>query len=211
MNSTRLLCAALLTTAAAWAQGYEIGVIGGFGYAPGLNVTNKSGSATAGLSNGAVAGAYAGEDSYRRFGGEIRYLYRFGGLKVSSGGTSATMDGESHIVTGDLLWYLRPTGSRFRPFLEGGGGVKLIRGTGAESATQPLGNFVALTHTHEVLGVGDAGIGIKYGLSKHMRLRIEAHDYIGQAPHKVIAPAPGSSIGSIMNDIVGTASIGFTW
>ena len=211
MNWRKLFCAALLASGAAWAQGWEVGVIGGYAYSPKLDVTARSGHASAGLEKGAVVGVYGGQDTYRYFGGEARYLYRFGDAAVSSGGTSASLAAHSQILTGDILGYFRPTGSRIRPFVALGGGVKVINGTGRESATQPLGNFVALTHTREVLAVGDLGFGIKASLSTHVRFRVEAHDYLGQNPHKVLAPAPGASISGVMHDVIGMASIAYTW
>jgi hypothetical protein len=62
-----------------------------------------------------------------------------------------------------------------------------------------------------VIGVGDFGVGIKLNLQKHLRFRLEAHDYVGHRPHKVITAAPGTSISGGLNDILGTASIALTW
>ena len=206
-----LLMAALATASAAFGQGWEVGAIGGFAYSPQFNVTRGSSSASAGFKNGGVIGVYGGEDSGRYLGGEARYLYRFSDPQVSSGGASASFSGHTHILTGDILVHFRPAGTRVRPFFAFGGGVKFIQGTGAESATQPLGNFVALTHTRESLGVGDVGAGFKINLKKHVRFRLEAHDYISHAPKKVIAAAPGASFGGVFNDVIGTASIAAVW
>jgi hypothetical protein len=211
MNCKELFCAAILASGAAFAQGWELGVGGGFSYAPSLSVTEPSATASVGIGRGGVAGAYGGEDRYRYFGGEVRYLYGFGNLQASSNGTSVSFARRIHTITGDMLGYLRPTGSRVRPFLALGGGVEILDGTGAESAAQPLGNFVALTHTRETIPVGGVGVGFKIDLGKHLRLRIEADDYMGPSPGKVITPAPGASIGGFMNNIVGTASFALTW
>jgi hypothetical protein len=213
MNWKKLFCTAILASGTAFAQGFELGAVGGFSYAPSLGVTASLGvtespaTASAGLGHGGVAGAYGGEDAHRYIGGEVRYLYGFGSLQASSDNTSVTFARRTQTVTFDLLGYLRPTESRLRPFLTLGGGVEVVSGTGAESAAQPLGNFVALTHTRETLGVGDVGVGLKISLSKHLRFRLEAHDYMSPSPDKVLAPAPGASIGSFTNNIVGTASI----
>jgi hypothetical protein len=211
MNWTRLFSSAILVTGAAFAQGWDLGAAGGFSYAPNLSVTEASATASVGIGRGGVAGAYLGEDMYRYFGGELRYLYGFGDLQASSGNTSVSFGRRFHIVTFDILSYLRPPESRVRPFLALGGGAEILEGTGAESASQPLGNFVALTHTRETLAAGDVGLGFKIGLSRRLSFRIEAHDYMGPSPGKVIAPAPGASISGFMNNIVATASIAWTW
>ncbi len=211
MNWRNLFCAAILASGAAFAQGWELGVIGGFSYSPDLSVSGNGSNVSAGIGHGGVVGAYGGEDTYRYFGGEVRYLYGFGNLQASGGNTSVSFGRHTHIITGNILGYFRPTGSKVRPFISFGGGAEVVEGTGMESAAQPLGNFVALTHTRQVLGVGDLGVGVKIGLTKLLRFRIEAHDYLGSSPTNVIAPAPGVSIGGFMNNIVGTASLALTW
>lgn len=211
MNWTKLFSSAILAGGAAFAQGLEVGATGGFNYAPNLSVTEASATASVGIGQGGVVGAYLGEDRYRYFGGEVRYLYGFGDLQASSSNTSVSFARRTHIITFDIVGYLRPRESRVRPFLALGGGAEILDGTGAESASQPLGNFVALTHTRQTLGVGDVGVGLKIGLSRRVRFRIEVHDYMGPSPGKVIAPAPGASIGGFMNNIVGMASIAWTW
>jgi hypothetical protein len=211
MSWKKLFCAAILASASGFAQGFELGAVGGFSYAPSLGVTEGSAAASAGIGHGGVVGAYGGEDLYRYISGEARYLYGFGNLQASSNNTSVTFARRTQTVTFNILGYLRPAGSRVRPFLALGGGVEVLSGTGAESAAQPLGNFVALTNTRETLGVGDVGVGLKISLSKHLRLRLEAHDYMSPSPDKVIAPAPGASIGGFMNNIVGVASIALSF
>jgi hypothetical protein len=211
MNWKKCFCVAVLASGAAFAQGWEAGLIGGFAYSPKLDVDGRTGSAKAGFKDGVAVGVYGGEDTYRYWGGEARYLYRSGDLSASSGGTSTSFGAATHILTGDILGYFKPTGARVRPFIIFGGGIKFVRGTGSESAAQPLGNFVALTHTQQVLGVADVGAGFKMNLRKHFRLRIEAHDYISTPPRKVLAAAPGASLSGILNDIVGTVSLAYTW
>lgn len=211
MNWKLCFCLAGLAAASSLAQGWEIGAIGGFGYTPSLTVTGRTGSASTGFKNGGVLGAYGGEDTYRYFGGEARYLYRYSDMKLSSGGTSVTFGGNTQLITGDILGYFRPTESHVRPFVEFGGGLEILQGTGIESAAQPLGNFAALTNTQELLPVADIGVGLKTSFGQRMRFRVEVHDYIGPTPSKVIAPAPGASLNGVMNGLVASASIGISW
>jgi hypothetical protein len=119
--------------------------------------------------------------------------------------------GHTHIVTGDILGHFRPRTARIRPFIAFGGGVKLLKGTGTESAAQPLGRFAALTHTQETQAVGDLGFGVKVNWRKSWRVRLEVHDYISHSPSKVIAAAPGATITSAMNDVQGMVAVSYTW
>jgi len=197
--------------AGAYGQTWEVGAMGGYGYAPSLTVTAPAGSANTGFENGGTVGAYGGEDTPGHFGGEARYLYRYSNLKLYSGNTSVSFGGHIHIIEGNILAYFRPKGSRLRPFVAFGGGIKVLQGTGVESASQPLGRFAALTATREILPTADVGVGIKLDLKKHMRLRVEVRDYISASPSGVIAPAPGAGIGGISHDILGLAGLGYTW
>lgn len=208
----KLALTALLAAGVACAQEWEIGAIGGYGYAPHLTVSNKTGSANTGIRHGAVAGVFAGEDMYDYWSGEIRYLYRFDDLKLSSGNIKAPdFSAHTHIVTADFLGHFRPRASHMRPFIAFGGGAKIMVGSGIESAAQPLGNFAALTATHEILPVADIGAGFKLNLRKNLRLRVEMRDYISPVPNRVIAPAPGASLGGVLNDIQGMVGFSVTW
>lgn len=210
----KLALTALLAAAVASAQKgeWEIGAIGGYGYAPHLTVSRGSASADTGIRHGAVVGVFAGEDMYNYWSGEARYLYRFDNLKLSSGNIKAVnFSAHSHLITADFLGHFRPRGSRMRPFIAFGGGARIIVGTGRESAGQLLGNFAALTATHEILPTADIGAGIKWDIRKNLRFRVEARDFISPAPNKVIAPAPGASLGGVMNDIQGMFGFSVTW
>ena len=191
---------------------WEIGAIGGYGYSPHLTVSNKTGSADTGLRHGGVVGVFAGEDMYNYWSGEIRYQYRFDNLKLSSGNIkAANFSAHSHLITADFLGHFRPRGSHVRPFIAFGGGARVMVGSGIESAGQLLGSFAALTATHEILPVADIGAGFKMDLRKNLRFRVEVRDYISPAPNKVIAPAPGASLGGVMNDIQGMIGLSLTW
>ena len=207
----RLLALTTLAQAAVWAQNYEIGVTGGYGYAPNLTASRATASASTGIRPGGVVGVFGGEDTYRYLSGEARYLYRSSDLRLSSGSQDVRFDARTHIFSGDILFHLRSRESRFRPYLSAGGGVKFLQGMGRESASQPLPQFAALTATSELIGTGDAGAGVKFNLRPHLRLRFEVRDYISPAPRKVIAAAPGAAINGWWNDILGLAGISYTF
>jgi hypothetical protein len=210
-----VLCTALFGPLAATALGQEwyAGAGGGYGFAPSLNVSvqNPSGSATTGFNSGYAVGAFFGTDMYSHWGGEVRYLYRQSDLKLDSGGTSTSFTANTSVLNFDFLWHVRPRESSVRPFIAFGAGMKFLDGTGTESANQPLGRFAALTHTTESLPAGDVGGGVKYNFRKSWEFRAEVRDYIGPAPQKVIAAAPGATISSWLNDVVGMASIAYRW
>ena len=196
---------------AAFGQEWYVGAIGGFGFAPALTVTGSAGTASTGFNNGYAAGAFLGEDRNDSWGGEVRYLYRQSDLKLESGGTSTQFGANTNILNFDVLWHARSREYAVRPFIAVGAGMKFLDGTGTESPTQPLGTYAALTHTRESLPVGDVGVGVKVKLHRSWQFRAEVQDYMGPAPSKVIAAAPGATIGGFLNDIIASASIAYCW
>lgn len=195
----------------AFAQNWEVGATGGFGFTNNLTVQSSTGSATTGLAKGGALGAYGGEDTYDYFSGEARYLYLYSNLRLSSGNTSVDFPAHTHIAEGVFLAHFRPRNAHIRPFVAFGGGIKVLVGTGVEQAAQPLGQFAGLTATREILPTADVGAGVKVNLQHHLRLRFEVRDYISSSPNKVIAPAPGASVKGWLNDIVALGSLGYTF
>lgn len=206
-----ILWSCSLLAGTACAQSRELGVIGGYGYAPSLTLTGPAGTAQTGFRAGGVFGVYIAENPYKRLGGEIRYLYRMSDMKLSSGGTNTNFAAHSQIVHMDLLVHFQDSDSRTRSFLAFGAGAKVIQGTGAESSFQPLHQFAALTKTLQVLPTGDFGAGVKLNLRPHLRIRFEARDYISPQPKKVITAAPGVTMGGMLHDILALAALSYTW
>lgn len=217
MKMTMMACA--LAASFAMAQSgapegevhWEVGALGGFGWTNDLAVKGPAGSVTTGLKSGAAVGVFGGDDMYEHFSGEARYLYRFNDLRLESGSTKVAFGAHTHIAEGAFLFHFRPRQSHVRPFIAFGGGVKILQGTGVESAGQPLGRFAALTATREVLPTADAGLGVKFNVGSHARMRVEVRDYISSTPSKVIAPAPGASLNGVMNDVTGLVGLSYVW
>ena len=197
-----------LLAPAVWAQQWDAGGFGGFGFTPTATAKGPDGSASTGLKNGAFFGAFGGADDYARLGGEASYIYRYSDLKVSSGGQEVTFAGHTQFLDFRMLGYLTPRESKLRPFLAVGGGVGIYSGTGAPNAAQPLNNFVALTNTRETKPMVSGGVGLKYRLSPHLSLRFEVRDLATPFPNRLIGPAPGVSISGWMNNIMASAGIG---
>lgn len=204
-----LICWLLAGAAYAQNQTWYLGVTGGYGFAPKLTISGLTPTADAGLENGGALGAYFGEDTYKYWSGEVRYLHRWDDLSLSSGGTTAKFRGHSDILHADFLRHFAPRGASVRPFIAVGGGMRFLAGTGTESALQPLGDYAALTKTRESLPVLDAAVGIRFKSRKGLEVRVEVRDYMSPAPSKVIAVAPGASLGGWFNDVVASGSIGY--
>ncbi len=142
----KIIFACGLAAGAASAQEWEIGAIGGYGFAPDLTVKGPAGTANTGFNNGFAIGVYGGNDTYQYWSGEARYLYRQSDLKLSSGGTSVNFGGSSQLVTADFLVHFRPRESKIRPFILFGGGWHGSR------IRQPAAGAIRRAHPH----VGDA-------------------------------------------------------
>ena len=205
------LTALVVLAPACFAQKWEAGGVTGGGFTNALGVSNAIGTADAGFSNGFAFGAVLGQNLYPRVSGELRYTYHFNDLRLDGLGTSATFKGLTHSMHYDILVHGRLTRSRVQPFLAGGGGVRVFRGVGTESAYQPLSDFALLTKTQQWSPMIDFGGGIKYAISPRIRLRVEVRDYFTQFPLKVIAPAVGAHLSGWLHDIVPMAGITFVF
>ena len=199
-----LLVAALPASAQRW----EFGVFGGGGFLNRAGLPGVSG-VVAGFEPGPSAGVELGHDLYRHWSGEIRYEYQLRSLRLTAGGTAASLAGEAHVLEYDILWQARTRRYRVRPYLVAGGGFKLYRGTGAEAAYRPLMEYAYLTHTMEWKPMIAAGAGIQWRAGSRLVFRLDIRDQMTPFPGKIIAPANGANPGAWLNDIVPT--FGVSW
>jgi hypothetical protein len=178
-----------------------------------LEATRTTGSATAnaGFGTGLAAGFTVGHNMYERVGGEVRYTYLKNDLRLESGSEEVNFAGEVHALHYDLLIHASKFGSRIRPYVAFGGGMKYYRGTGSEAAFQPLMAFAILTRTSEVQPLVSAGGGVKIAISNRMVFRFDVHDFITPFPKEVITPGPGASISGWLHNIVPTAGISISF
>jgi hypothetical protein len=193
------------------AQTWEVGGAGGGGFSRQIAVSNASERASAGFAHSAAFGGFLAQNLYRSLSGEIRYTFRPSGLQVSSGGSKATFQGQSHALHYDVLIYTKPADSPVRPFLAAGAGVKVFRGTGRESAYQPLQELALLTKTEQWKPLISIGGGAKWVLSPRLFLRVEFRDYVTPFPERVIAPSSGSKLGGWLHDIVPLAGVSYVF
>ena len=210
LSSLRLGSLVVSVATACLAQQWEIGGLGGGSFMTHATVDAAAGSATAGFQPGAAVGCFAGNFG-ERFGGEVRYLFLQSGLKLSSAGSQATFGGAAHIIHYDFIVHPKRREGAIMPYLAGGAGVKVFRGTGQETAYQPLQQFAFLTKTQQVVPLISVGGGIKVSLRSKMLLRAELRDYITPFPTKVIAPVPPAKIGGWLHDFVPLVGISFAF
>jgi hypothetical protein len=200
-----------LTAAAAscFGQQWEFGGVGGAGFLSNVNVSGPAGSATAGFQTGGAFGGFVGQNLYTHLSGELRYEYLQNDLHIQSGGTNATFTGSAHVLHYDLLWHTNRKGSRMQAFVAVGGGMKIFRGTGTEAAYQPNYQFGYMSKTQQLKPMASVGAGLRFTLRPHLYLRTEFRDYITAFPNQVIAPAPNTKFGSILQDFVPMVGVSY--
>lgn len=205
------VCFAVTLAPAAIGQKWEFGGGVGGGFYTSQDVTAPGGSASAKLQTNIAGGAWFASNGQGHWGGEVRYDYQRGDLYLSSGGTSASFGAETHAVHYDVLWHATPNGSRIRPFVAVGAGIKAYRGTGNEVAYQPLSNFALLTKMQDVTPLISAGVGVKMQLASHLQLRLDVHDFLTTFPKKVITPGQNAKVGGWIQDFVPMVSLVYTF
>jgi len=191
-----------------WAQQWEFGGAAGAGFLSNVGVSSAMPSATAGFQTGVVLGAFAAQNLNAHLSGEIHYEFMQNNLKLSSGGSDATFSGQAHLMHYDFVYHTHRRGKR-EFYLVAGGGVKFFLGTGAEQAYQPLSQYGYFTKTHDIKPMVSVGVGMRYAIGDNLFLRTEIRDYITGFPTDVIAPAPGTTYGTILNDFVPTVGLSF--
>lgn len=209
MRFTSISILILTAAAAASAQQWEFGALGGGQFLANVNASGAAGSATAGFATGPAFGVFVGNNLYRNLGGEIRYEFLGSDLSLTSNGQSAQFSGQTHALHYDVTWRTSLKESQVQFFGAVGGGMKMFRGTGTEQAYQPLSQFGYFTKTQQIEPMVSIGGGLEYRLSKHLHLRAEVHDFISPFPKSVLTPAPGVKYGSILQNIV--PMVGLTW
>ncbi|MGB9458116.1 MAG: hypothetical protein WCB12_18845 [Bryobacteraceae bacterium] len=194
-----------------FAQQWELGGIGGVGFLNNVSVSGAAGSANAGFAPGVVAGAFFGQNLNAHWSGEVRYEFFDSGLKLSGAGSSASFSGVAHAVHYDLIYHTNRKHSPVQFFVALGGGMKIFDGTGAPEAYQPLSQYGYFTQTHQLKPMLSVGGGFTYKLNERLYLRTEVRDFISPFPTTVIAPPPGVTYGSILQNIVPMVSIAYVF
>ena len=203
--------AGLYLTPCAFAQKWEVGGGIGASFFGSQQVKNAISTGDAGFANAVNASVWLGNNSGRLFGGELRYDYENTNLKVSSTGAQAAFGAETHAFHYDTLIHFTPRSAPVRPYVSGGAGVKLYRGTGKEASFQPLSTLALLTKTGQLKPMISVGAGVKFSIFHSLQLRIEVRDALTAFPKAVIAPAQGAKIDGWIQDLVVLAGISLTF
>jgi hypothetical protein len=192
------------------AQQWEVGGGVGYGFSRGVDVTNINGAVRAGFNRGLMFDVYGAQNG-KRLSGELRYAYKFSDLQVEGQGQKATFSGEVHSVHYDFLLHFSER--KLQPYIAMGAGIRYFRGTGPQTAIQPLGTFAVLTHTNQVKPLLTPGVGIKAKLSERWTFRVDFRDYITPFPEQVITPYPltQSEAHGWLHDFTPMVNIGITF
>ena len=201
----------LAAAPAALAQKWEVGAGVGGAFYTSQTFSNAVAKADASLNNGVAVSAWLGNNIGNLLGGELRYDYEKTDLHLSSGGTSVNFGGHTNAFHYDFLLHFTPRDAKVRPYIAGGGGVKVYTGTGKEQAFQPFSTVALLTKTSEVKGLVSVGAGIKFNVAHAVQFRVEIHDYLTPFPKKVIAPAQNAKVDGWLSDFVAMAGLSITF
>ncbi len=201
-----------VATPSAFAQKWEVGFGAGGSFLTSETITNPAGNANATRNPGLALSAWLDNNiGSGLFGGELRYDYEMGDLKLSSGGASTTFGSRSNAVHYDFVFNFASSEAAVRPFVEAGGGVKWYSGTGTEQVYQPLSNIAVFSDVRDMRPLASVGAGIKFNIAKSTLLRLEVHDYLTPFPSTLIAPVNGSSVGGWLQDFVVSAGVSFSF
>jgi hypothetical protein len=193
------------------AQTWEIGAVGGYGWYHNSSLTNPLDSATAGFPPRAAVGIAFGEDPYKHLGGELRWLFRFGGPLLESNGIKENAVGYTNTITYDLLFHMTTRESKIRPFVAAGAGIKVYTGS-FRDVNQPLTDFAVLRPVTEVEPAISVGAGVKYLLPKHIQLRLDFKMLTTPLPDEVIRPThPLTRIHGWVYDFLPLGGIGYVF
>jgi hypothetical protein len=200
-----------------FAQHWEVGALGGYGWYQNSSISNSTifsppQSAAIGFPPRATIGVVFGENPYRHLGGEIRWLYQWGGPQIERNGFKTSMPGYSNLVTYDFVIYPMTSESGFRPYLAGGAGVKAYTGTGFELVGQsPTVGLALLRPVTQAEPAISAGGGLKYLIAKHVEFRIDVRAYFTPTPDAVIRPTRFSIIQGWLSEIVPTGGFSYVF
>jgi outer membrane protein W len=197
---------------AAFAQKWEVGIGAGGSFLTSETISNPAGDASATRDPGLAVSAWLDNNiGSGVFGGELRYDHENGDLKLSSDGTTVKFASQSNAIHYDVVVNFAPSESAVRPYIAAGAGVKWYTGTGTEQVYQPLSNIAAFSDVRDLRALISFGAGVKFNIAKSVLLRLEVHDYLTPFPTQLFAPAPGSSVGGWINDVVAQVGIGYAF
>ena len=202
---------AISISSACLAQPWELGASGGYGWYHEPSITNSSKSVQAGIPARAAFGVTFTQNMYPYVGGEIRYLFRFGGPELKSSGIQANLDGHTNLVTYDFLFYTTSKESNIRPYVAAGAGIKVYTGLGPRffSLNTPLADVALLRPVNQVEPAISVGGGVKFYTSKRVQLRVDFRAYMTPLPDQLFRPVGRSVIHGWLFDFVPLGGVSY--
>jgi hypothetical protein len=197
--------------AAGLCQEWEIGGAGGYGWYASPSISTPSGSAQAGFPAKGAIGVVFGENMYEHWGGEIRYLFRFGGPELKSDGIQTNITGHTNVIVYDFLIHMTGREAKLRPFVAGGAGIKVFSGTGDFLVNQPLAGFARLVEHTQVEPAISAGAGLKYRITRHVQLRVDFRTYFSPLPDEIFRRPRSAVLRGWVYDFVPLAGISYVF
>ena len=193
------------------AQNWEVGAVGGYGWYQNPSLTSPFQSGQAGFPARAAVGVVFGENPYNHIGGEIRWMFRFGGPQVSSNGITESATGYTNTITYDFLFHATPRESKIRPFVAAGAGIKAYTNT-FRDFNQQLGSLAILGGETAVEPAISVGAGVKYVLPKHVQLRLDFRTIVTPLPRDLIRPIGLSArVHGWVYDFLPTLEVGYVF
>jgi len=154
-----LTCLALLSSAPAFSQGFEVSALGGYTTPAGIKHDTRTVDDLK-LRGSFTWGASVGYFFTPHLGVEASWTRQESGVELTAGGTSAEMFGVNvDQVQASFVYQFGRPDSRWRPFLSGGTGAAIFGSTDIEGETK-----LALS----------VGGGLKWLPSKRFGARVEA-------------------------------------
>ena len=190
---------------------FEFGGGVGGSFSPSKTITGSGGTADISFPKGLGGSIWLGHNMYRLVGGEFRYDIETGSYKLKGSGQEASFSGRNHLVHYDVHIHFTPLGSKVRPYVLIGAGVKKYNGTGAEHATQALSRVAVLSNTSDLKPMMTFGAGLKMTLTQSLSLRVEFRDTMTPFPGKVVLATGGSNPGGWVQDFTPHAGISYVF
>ena len=201
--------AALVLPLPCLAQEWEAGAAGGYGWYSNPSIVTPAGSVQSGFAPKAAIGAVFGQNMYEYIGGEVRYLFQFGGPRLRFDGSDLNATGYSNLITYDFLFHLTNRESKFRPFVAGGAGVKIYTGGQLRFASRPFPASAVLVPDNQVEAAISVGAGVKYRVARHVLLRLDFRTYMTPFPDQILRPTGLSQVHGWIYNFVPLGGVSF--
>lgn len=198
-------------TLAAMGQQREIGADIGYGLYRNGSIISADGTLNAGIRNRFAAGIDLGYEFSNYVSAQFSYLYHDGHPFLQGLGIKSDIQGQSHAMTGEVLFHFKPRDRRVRPFLAGGTGAKGYLIAGPAPFPQPIPRIASLTTNDVWKLVFTAGGGIAYRVRPHMLARAEFRDYITTFPRQQIVPAAHNTARGIFEQFTPLVGLSYTF